>query len=82
MGLEPGTVRIIPKEKVGVAHISTHGIPVSVLINYLEQSIKKVIFIGIQPDTMSGEMTEAVKQGSDELIKFFESKRFNNIQKL
>jgi len=35
MGLKPGEIRIVPKEKIGVMHISTHGIPISVLINYL-----------------------------------------------
>ena len=82
MNLKPGEVRVVPKEKVGVAHISTHGIPVSVLIKYLERSIEKVIFIGIQPAKMSGEMSESVKRSADKLVKIIESKNFNDIEKL
>jgi len=53
MNLNPGEVRIVPKEKIGVMTISTHGIPVSVLIGYLERSVENIVFIGIQPETMS-----------------------------
>ena len=34
MNLKPGEIRIVPEEKVGVMHISTHGIPIPVLIGY------------------------------------------------
>ena len=36
MSLTAGDIRIIPKEKLGRMHISTHGMPLSVLITYLE----------------------------------------------
>ena len=49
MMLESGEIRVVSKEKIGVMTISTHGIPLSVLMNYLEQTIKEVILIGIQP---------------------------------
>jgi len=68
MNLNPGEVRIVPKEKIGVMTISTHGIPVSVLIGYLEQYVENIIFIGVQPKTMSGEMTDVVKKSANELI--------------
>jgi hydrogenase 3 maturation protease len=83
MNLNPGEIRIIPKEKIGVAHISTHGIPISVLIKYLERSIKEIIFIGIQPVKMSGKMSEIVKRSADELVKIIESKDFfSQLEKL
>ena len=69
MNLNPGEIRIIPKEKIGVMHISTHGIPVSVLIGYLEKSIDNVIFIGIQPAKMFGKMSEIVKLSADKLVE-------------
>jgi len=49
MYLSPGEIRVVPKEKIGVMTISTHGIPISVLIEYLKQYIENIIFIGIQP---------------------------------
>lgn len=73
MGLKPGEIRIVPKEKIGVMTISTHGIPVSVLMEYLEQYVKKIILIGIQPKTMSGEMTDIVIKNSEELIKIIKN---------
>jgi len=82
MNLKPGEIKIIPKEKVGVAHISTHGIPISVLIGYLERSVKNIIFVGIQPERMSGKMSEIVKKSGDKLVEIIKNKDFNKISKL
>jgi len=92
MGLKPGEIRIVPKEKIGVMTISTHGIPISVLIGYLEQHIKKIIFIGIQPKkiifigiqpkTMSGNITDPVKEGADRLIEIIKNKKIDRIETL
>ena len=82
MGLEPGEVRIIPKEKIGVMHISTHGIPVSVLIGYLEQYVKNIVFIGIQPKKTSGKLNQIVKNSADKLIDIIKNKDFEQIKKL
>lgn len=79
MELKPGEIRIIPKEKVGVMHISTHGIPVSVLINYLEKYVKNIIFIGIQPEKMSGIMTENVRKSGDKIVNIIKNKKFDLI---
>jgi len=80
MGLFPGEKRIVPKEKIGVMHISTHGIPISVLINYLEQYVKNIIFIGIQPKTMSGNLTDVVKKSADELAEMIKNKKLEQIK--
>lgn len=82
MGLKPGEIRIVPKEKIGVMTISTHGIPLSVLMNYLEQSINEVILIGIQPKTMSGDMTEVVKNSAQRLVEIIKNNEIDNIEKL
>ncbi|MBN1280933.1 MAG: hydrogenase 3 maturation endopeptidase HyCI [Candidatus Thermoplasmatota archaeon] len=68
MHLPPGEIRRIPKEKIGVMHISTHGIPLSVLMNYLETFVNQVQLVGIQPATMSGEMTQTVIESAHQLI--------------
>ena len=82
MNLKPGEIRIVPKEKIGVMTISTHGIPVSVLINYLEQYVENIVFIGIQPKTMSGNMTDFVKKSADKLIQLIRNKKINQIKSL
>ena len=80
MGLKPGEIRIVPKEKIGVMHISTHGIPVSVLINYLDQYVENIIFIGIQPKAMSGRFTDIVKENADQLIELIKNKNLDKIE--
>lgn len=82
MDLDPGEIRIVPKEKIGVMTISTHGIPVSVLMNYLEQTVKEVILVGIQPKTMSGEMTDLVRKSADKLIDIIKRNEFEKINHL
>jgi len=82
MRLEPGKIRIVPKEKIGVMHISTHGIPISILINYLEQHVKNIIFIGIQPRVMFGKISESVKKSANKLINIIKNYEFEKIEKL
>ena len=46
MGLPPGEIRRIPQNKLGSISISTHGMPLSVLIKYLQKVTSTIIFIG------------------------------------
>jgi len=80
MGLKPGEIRIVPKEKIGVMTISTHGIPISVLIGYLEKYVKNIIFIGIQPKEMSGDITTIVKESGDKLVKILKQNKLKIIK--
>jgi hydrogenase 3 maturation protease len=82
MGLKPGEIRIVPKEKIGVMTISTHGIPTSVLMNYFEKYIKEVILIGIQPQNMSGEMTTKIKEKARFLVESIKDKKINTLSVL
>lgn len=80
MGLAAGDIRIIPKEKLGSMHISTHGIPLSILIQYLEKEVEHVIFIGIQPQTMFGEISKPVKKSAEHLIELLKKKKIDQIK--
>lgn len=82
MGMNPGEMRIIPGEKIGKMHISTHGIPISVLISYLESYVENILFIGIQPKTMSGELTMLVKKSGDKLVELIKNKNPGEIETL
>ena len=82
MELEPGDIRIVPKEKIGVMTISTHGIPVSVLMDYLERYVRNIFLIGIQPKTISGEISDVVRKSADELIKIIENNEIKKIEVL
>ena len=82
MGKNPGEMRIVPKEKIGTMHISTHGIPISILMTYLEEYVENIYFIGIQPKTMSGSLTDFVKISGEKLVKLLVNKNIESIEKL
>lgn len=82
MDLNPGEIRLVPPGKIGVMHISTHGIPLSVLIKYFHQYIDSIILIGIQPSQMSGNMTDAVKYAANQLIQIITSDSIEKISEL
>ena len=82
MGLSTGEIRIVSKEKIGKMHISTHGIPISILIQYLEDFVDNILLIGIQPENMSGEITETVKQSGDKLAIIVKNLSFEQIETL
>ncbi|GAB4317291.1 MAG: hypothetical protein Kow0019_18340 [Methanobacteriaceae archaeon] len=49
----PGYIKLVEKEKISNYNISTHAMPISFLINYLEYSINaNIALIGIQPKNM------------------------------
>jgi hydrogenase 3 maturation protease len=83
MGLSPGERRIVPKEMIGSMHVSTHGIPLSVLIQYLrEQQVHHIVLIGIQPERMSGGLTASVKKSADQLAEQLSSDTYRAIEQL
>ena len=82
MNLDPGEIRIVPKEKIGVMHVSTHGIPISVLVKYLEQYVKEIFIVGIQPKEMSGKMTDKVKKSAQDFVKLIKKDEVQKIKKL
>jgi len=80
MNLEPGEIRVVPRERIGVMHISTHGIPASLLINYLKQYVEDIVFVGIQPKSMSGKMTDSVKKNADHLVELIKNRELEKIK--
>jgi hydrogenase 3 maturation protease len=82
MGLPPGEIRIVPKEKIGHMTISTHGIPLSVLIHYLEQEVHHIKVIGIQPKHLSGPMSSVVKKSGGHLLDILKQKKIDQIPPL
>ena len=50
LGLAPGEMRFVDKERIRAMGIaSTHNLPLSFIMDELEQEIKQVVFLGIQP---------------------------------
>jgi len=82
MNLDPGEIRRVPPDAIGVMHVSTHGIPLSVMVSYFTQYISEILIIGIQPKSMSGKMTNKMKTAAKNIIQFIEHKNFENIPHL
>jgi len=82
MGLNPGDIRIVPKEKIGTMHISTHGIPLSVLMMYLKPYAENIFLIGIEPKILSGKITKSVKKSGDKLVEIIKNKEIRKIEEI
>jgi len=82
MGLSSGEMRRISKDMIGNMHVSTHNIPLSILVSYLEHYVKNVFIIGIQPENMDGSMSEEVKKSGDKLVELIKNKKFLEIKML
>ena len=68
MNEEPGTIKILDKDKIIGRNFSTHSMSTSFLIDYVKKSIgSKVILIGIQPQKNND------YKKIQELIDFFKS---------
>lgn len=67
---EAGEMLIIEKEQIDTFNISTHSMPISFIINYIEETVgSKIITIGIQPKQMNliNTISEEVKTSVEEL---------------
>ncbi|AMD18432.1 peptidase [Methanobrevibacter sp. YE315] len=72
MGLMPGEIKIVNKDDFVNIGISTHSMSLSYFVKYLEKGTDfKVIFIGIEPETMDwGEKpTRKVEKTAYEFIE-------------
>jgi hydrogenase 3 maturation protease len=71
MGLSPGALRTITPEKIGILSFSTHNIPLSMFISYMEEFCGKVLLVGIQPEqTETGRgISEAVRKSVKKLAE-------------
>jgi len=70
MDISPGEYRIIPRDKIEDVSIGTHQLPLSFLIDFLSDTVERIILIGIQPErTGTGEeISLPVRRGADRLL--------------
>jgi hydrogenase 3 maturation protease len=64
MGLPAGVLRIITPAKISVLSFTTHSMPLSMFISYVEKFCGKVVLVGVQP-----EQTETGQRISDAVRK-------------
>lgn len=83
MGLAPGENRKIPKEKMGVLCLTTHNLPLSVLIEYLEEIVGagNVHLIGIQPNDLrlGAPMSNEVEVSIQKLAEILKENKWREI---
>lgn len=74
MGLETGAVRRLTAADVAESFlITTHALPMTFLLDQLNQSAGNVVFLGVQPEdtTFFNPLTPAVKRAVEELYDRF-----------
>jgi len=70
----PGFIRVVEKNEIANYNISTHAMPVSFLIRYMESTIDaEIILIGIQPQSMdfSQGISNRIEKSINEVVKTF-----------
>ena len=70
LGLAPGEMRFVDKERIRAMGIaSTHNLPLSFIMDELEQEIEQVVFLGIQPQEVGFclPVTDAVQQAVERI---------------
>lgn len=72
----PGSFIIVDKKQIDTFNFSTHTMPISFLINYLEESVGcEILTLGIQPkdmtlvDTISDEVNSSIEELAETIIK-------------
>ena len=71
MGLPPGALRTIAPERISILSFSTHTIPLSLFVSYVEEFCGKVLLVGVQPErteTGSG-ISKAVRKSVKKLAE-------------
>ena len=71
MGLPPGALRTIMPEKISILSFSTHHMPLSMFISYVNAFCGKVLLVGVQPERteMAGRISKAVRKSMRELVE-------------
>ena len=71
MGLPPGALRTVPPEKVKTLSFSTHHMPLSMFISYVEEFCGKVFLVGVQPEQteMGAPISKVVRKNARELVR-------------
>lgn len=74
MKKEPGHIRVVKKEEIANYNISTHAMPISFLIKYMETTMNaQIILVGIQPKSMelAEEISKEVEKSIEEVVNTF-----------
>jgi len=70
IGLPPGEFRVVDPSRIEDVSIGTHQLPLTHLMEYLKNSVNRIVFVGIQPARISDEerISAEVKAGAETLM--------------
>lgn len=74
MNKPPGHIKLVSKEEIANYSISTHAMPLSFLIKYLESTTPaEIMLMGIQPDNMDliCEISPKIQESLNYVLKLF-----------
>jgi hydrogenase 3 maturation protease len=84
MGLPPGSIRLLLPEKIATLSFSTHSMPLSTLISYVQEFCGQVYIIGIQPkSTRAGSrLSVTVRKSGERAAELILEGRLDEIRAL
>jgi hydrogenase 3 maturation protease len=71
-GGRPGETRLIDSQHIGGQAVSTHSLPLTIFIGYIEKSLGvKVLLLGVQPKAVAfgEEMTQELAEASERIAE-------------
>jgi hydrogenase 3 maturation protease len=71
MGLPPGALRKIAPERISTLSFSTHHMPLSLFISYVNEFCGKVLLVGVQPERteIGSAISKAVRKSAKKLTE-------------
>jgi hydrogenase 3 maturation protease len=83
MNLPAGEMRIIPKEKIDESCLlSTHSLPLSMIITYLEEAATMIVLVGIQPKRLRGPLSREARNAGMQLIDMLKNEALHQLKTL
>ncbi len=76
MDMNPGEIKLIESNEIANYSISTHAMPISFMIKYIESfTDAKILLIGVQPKNidLSNQVSNEVKNGVEELSRILKN---------
>jgi hydrogenase 3 maturation protease len=81
MGLPAGSVRLLSTDQIKTASFSTHSMPLSAFVSYVQEFCGQVFIIGVQPEqTAIGEkLSNVVQKSGDRITELILEERLGEI---
>ena len=82
LGLSPASYRIVKPEHIGVMTMSTHNMPLSLFVSYVNQFCREVLLLGIQPKRieLNTELSVELYKAGDEVARLIVDGRLSDIK--